>query len=88
MKGWYDAARHLVWVTQFGVSVCMPLLLCTAGSVWLRQTFSLGGWVVLAGVLLGVLGAVGGMRASLRAMNRQGKSKPAENPPVFFDRHR
>ena len=37
MKGLYDVARHLVWLTQFGLSVVVPPTLCIAGSVWLRD---------------------------------------------------
>ena len=44
MKGLYDVARHLVWLTQFGLSVVVPPTLCIAGSVWLRHRFTLGGW--------------------------------------------
>ena len=36
MKGLYDVARHLVWLTQFGLSVVVPPTLCIAGSVWLH----------------------------------------------------
>ena len=43
MKGLYDVARHLVWLTQFGLSVVVPPTLCIAGSVWLRHRFTLGG---------------------------------------------
>ena len=32
MKGLYDVARHLVWLTQFGLSVVVPPTLCIAGS--------------------------------------------------------
>ena len=31
MKGLYDVARHLVWLTQFGLSVVVPPTLCIAG---------------------------------------------------------
>ena len=50
MKGLYDVVRHLVWLTQFGLSVVVPPTLCIAGSVWLRHRFTLGGWVVAVGV--------------------------------------
>ena len=53
MKGLYDVARHLVWLTQFGLSVVVPPTLCIAGSVWLRHRFTLGGWVVAVGVVVG-----------------------------------
>ena len=65
MKGLYDVARHLVWLTQFGLSVVVPPTLCIAGSVWLRHRFTLGGWVVAVGVVVGVLAAVWpGVRAA------------------------
>ena len=32
MKGLYDVARHLVWLTQFGLSGVVPPTLCIAGS--------------------------------------------------------
>lgn len=56
MKGLYDVARHLVWLTQFGLSVVVPPTLCIAGSVWLRHRFTLGGWVVAVGVVVGGAG--------------------------------
>ena len=73
MKGLYDVARHLVWLTQFGLSVVVPPTLCIAGSVWLRHRFTLGGWVVVVGVVVGVLAAVSCLRCSLQALDRQGR---------------
>ena len=73
MKGLYDVARHLVWLTQFGLSVGVPPTLCIAGSVWLRHRFTLGGWVVAVGVVVGVLAAVSCLRGSLQALDRQGR---------------
>lgn len=31
MKGLYDVARHLVWLTQFGLSIVIPPVLCIMG---------------------------------------------------------
>ena len=73
MKGLYDVARHLVWLTQFGLSVVVPPTLCIAGSVWLQHRFTLGGWVVAVGVVVGVLAAVSCLRGSLQALDRQGR---------------
>ena len=100
MKGLYDVARHLVWLTQFGLSVVVPPTLCIAGSVWLRHRFTLGGWVVAVGVVVGVLAAVSCLRGSLQALDRQGKTaehkerqgRPAKKDgektsPISFDRH-
>ena len=49
MKGLYDVARHLVWLTQFGLSIVIPPVLCIMGAVWLQRQFALGGWVVAVG---------------------------------------
>lgn len=90
MKGLYDVARHLVWLTQFGLSVVVPPMLCIAGSVWLRHRFTLGGWVVAAGVVVGVLAAVSCLRGSLQALDRQGrpaKKDDEKTSPISFDRH-
>ena len=88
MKGLYDVARHLVWLTQFGLSVVIPPTLCIAGAVWLRHRFTLGSWVVLVGVVVGVLAAVSCLRSSLQALDRQGKTAEHKEPPsVSFNNH-
>ena len=78
----------LVWLTQLGISVAAPL----GGFIWLGvflwQRFDLGIWVVLAGVFLGIVCAIDGLRASLRAMERMAKDKKEnEPPPVSFNDH-
>ena len=88
VKTFYDIARHLVWLTQFGMSVAVPPVLSLWGAVWLQRRFALGGWVVAAGFLVGLLAAVGGLRSSLNAIDRQAKPpKKADPPPVSFNRH-
>ena len=52
MKDAYDIFKNLVWVTQLGLSVAAPPVLCIFAAVWLRGRFELGGWVVALGVAL------------------------------------
>lgn len=87
MKDLYEITRHLVWLTQFGLSVCIPPVLFVAVASWLQKTFSLGGWVLLVGICLGALGAVGSLRASLKAIERQGRDRNPKVPPTSFNRH-
>ena len=78
----------LIWLTQLGISVAAPLGGFIWLGVWLRQRFNLGVWVVLAGIVLGVVCAVDGMRVSLKAMERMAKDKKdTEPPPVSFNDH-
>lgn len=78
----------LIWVTQLGISVAAPL----GGFIWLgfylHSRFQWGIWVVLAGIFLGVVCAIDGLRVSLKAMERMAKDKnDTEPPPVSFNDH-
>ena len=78
----------LVWLTQLGFSVAFPLAGFVLLAVWLRSRFGLGVWVIVAGVVVGLICAVDGLRMSLKAMNRLAKDKPGkEPPPVSFNDH-
>lgn len=65
----------LVWLTQLGVGVAMPL----AGFIWLgvflRSRFSLGAWCVIVFCIIGMISAWDGLKTSLKAMERLDKSK-------------
>ena len=78
----------LIWLTQLGVSVAVPLGGFIWLGIWLRQRFELGVWVVLAGIFVGIVCAIDGMRVSLKAMERMAKDKEdTEPPPVSFNDH-
>lgn len=88
MKNLYQITRHLVWLTQFGLSVVLPPVLFLLGAVWLKNHFGLGGWVVLVGLLVGVAGSLGSLRSSLKSMDREGKEDtPKTSPPISFNKH-
>lgn len=60
----------LVWFAQLGISVAVPLGGAIWLSVWLYQKFQLGVWVIILGVVIGLYGAIDGLRTSLKAMER------------------
>ena len=77
-----------VWLTQLGLSVAMPPVVCIWLGVWLRDSKGWGGWVVWMGIALGILCAVDGLRVSLKALERVSRSKDQkEPPPVAFNDH-
>lgn len=76
--------RELTWLTQLGFSIVSPLALCVLGSVWLRDRFGLGTWVVIAGLLLGLGGAVSAGLSFARAAAPKTRK---ENPPPAFNEH-
>lgn len=79
----------IVWLTQLGFSIAFPLAGFILLAVWLRERFSLGPWVLVAGIVLGFAGAVDGLRHSLKAMELLSKNndKDKEPPPVAFNSH-
>ena len=77
----------LIWLAQLGISVAAPLGGFIWLGIWLRQRFTLGVWVVLAGIFVGIICAVDGLRTSLKAMERMSKEKNEEPPPVSFNDH-
>ncbi len=80
--------KLFVWVTQLGISVVFPLVFWILLAVWLRSRFAWGDWVIVVGVVLGLIGAVDGLRTSLATMERLSKDKKKDTPPpVSFNDH-
>ena len=79
--------KNLIWITQLGLSVAIPPLGFTLLAVWIRNRFALGTWVVILGIVIGVICAIDGFRTSLKAMTRMSGEKKQEKPPVSFNDH-
>ena len=79
--------KLLIWMTQLGLSVAVPPAVLILLAVWLKNRFSWGNWVVIIGIVLGLLLAVEGLRSSLKAMKFMTKKKKEEQPPVSFNDH-
>ena len=76
----------LVFLSQLGLSVVLPLAGFVLLGVWLRQALGWGVWVVILGTLLGLVVAAEGLRSTLRTMNRMAHKKK-DKPPVSFNDH-
>ena len=78
----------LVWLTQLGLSVALPLAGFVLLAIWLYSSCGWGGWVIWVGIGLGLICAIDGLRTSLKAMERLcRKSKDNAPPPVSFNDH-
>ena len=86
MKQWTNIVKQLSMLTQFGLSLVTPLLLCLAASWWLTSKAGLGGWVYIPGFFFGLGGS--GMVAwklYLAVMNQEKKDKKKDK--ISFNRH-
>ena len=79
--------RLLVWLTQLGFSIAFPLAGFILLSLWLKSRYDLGVWVIVAGVVFGIAGAVDGLRTSLKAMERMSPSEKKKEADVVFNDH-
>lgn len=78
----------LVFLSQLGLSVALPLAGFTLLGLWLRDQYGLGNWVLYAGIGLGLYCAVDGFRQTLKVMEHMGKDKKEDDPPpVSFNEH-
>ena len=78
----------LIWLTQLGLSVALPLAGFILLAYWLMQRFGLGAWVMIAGCVIGMICAVDGLRNSLKLMERlDRKNAKKSTPPVSFNDH-
>lgn len=79
--------RLLIWLTQLGLSIAVPLAGFIFLGVWLHRSLGWGQWTIWAGVILGLIGAVTGFRDSLRAMERMHKPKQDPDSPIPYQEH-
>ena len=80
--------RLLIWLTQLGLSVALPLAGFVILGIWLHNSLGWGVWTIPAGLVLGLICAVQGFRDSLKAMElMSGNKKTQSPPPVSFNDH-
>lgn len=78
----------LTWLTQLGLSVALPLAGFVMLGVWLRDRFGLGDWVLWAGIIVGLLSALDGLRYCLKNLERLSRQKKDDAPPpLSFNDH-
>lgn len=54
MKNFREIGRNLALLTQLGLSLIMPLLLCILACVFLMNRFDIGGWIFIPGFFFGL----------------------------------
>lgn len=83
MRKGFGFLKNIVWLTQLGLGIAAPIVLAVLGSVWLRDRFGLGGWVVALGVLLGVGAGFVSLWRGLREMDRQAREDDRDSGTNF-----
>ena len=78
----------LVWLTQLGISVAVPIGVFVGGALWLQNKFAFGSWIVIGGVVLGVMIAMYEFYRMMKLLDRVGNKSKNDGPTgVFFNDH-
>ena len=79
-----EALRGLSYLTQVGLSVATPIVLCLLAARWLQSRFAWGSWVLFAGLLIGLTSGLVSLWKFLRLVERKSargaKSQADEKP--------
>ena len=86
MKDWQYILRNLSLLSQMGISLAAPLLLCLFLCSWLNNRFMIGAWISIPGLIMGLGGSF--MTAyklylSIMKTQKKTKKKSRENEKAF-----
>lgn len=77
--GWFASLQNLTWLTQLGLSLTVPPVLCLLLAGWLAERFLLGPWVWLAAILLGLGASACTFAEFMRMFLRRSGRRPPED---------
>lgn len=77
----------IVWLTQLGLGVAMPLAGFILVGVWLHKSAGWGVWTIFVGITLGLYCAFQGLMTSLKTMKRLSDSPKEKEKNVAFNDH-
>lgn len=84
LKPWIKALRELSWLTQLGLTLIIPPLLCIGAAWFLTDKLNAPVWVMLPAFILGFGGsAVSFYKFYQYTMRKAGKGQ--KPPPAFND---
>ena len=89
MKDWQYILRNLSLLSQMGISLAAPLLLCLFLCSWLNSRFMIGGWIYIPGFIMGLGGSFMTAYKLYLAIMKEQKPKKKKNREheKAFNRH-
>ncbi|MEG2928084.1 MAG: AtpZ/AtpI family protein [Oscillospiraceae bacterium] len=72
----YNSLKYLSLLSQLGISLIVPPLMCILAATWIKNRFGMGDWIVVAGIIFGIGGGITSVYNYLKvAMNDAKKSQ-------------
>ena len=76
---WMETMRGLSYLTQVGLSVAAPIILCLLGGLWLRKKLGLPPWVLLIAMLVGLISGLMSLWKFLQFVAQKAKNGSTQN---------
>jgi len=81
----YKALSDLVWLTQLGLTMLLPLVMCLGACWWAVEHWGWPMWLYIPAVLLGL--AAGGQNFWSFAKQRINRAKKEKTSRIGFNSH-
>ena len=78
----------LMWVGQFGFSIIFPTVFFLLVGVWLRNKFTLSGWILILFGILGLFTSISTTKGCLHSLRKAAEEASGQRtPPIGFNKH-
>lgn len=77
----------IVWITQLGLGVAVPLAGFVLLGVWLNSSLGWGQWTVYVGIAFGLYCAIHSLATSLKTMKQLSEPSEEKKENVTFNDH-
>lgn len=71
MENKYRYMKAAAHITQFGLDLVTPIILCVIVTAFVKNKFNTGGWIIVLGVCLGVMAAGLNMMKFMKTVKRE-----------------
>lgn len=87
MKPYMKLLRDLSWLTQLGFSLVTPPLVLVWLCSWLQRRFSIGSWLSVVGLLVGIVTAVCTAYQFYASTKKRWEKEPDASHGISFREH-
>lgn len=81
-----DIFHALSYLTQLGLSVAAPPILCVFFGLWLQKKYALGSWVVVVSLLVGLISGACSFASFIRTVRRKTEKEEERDHETGQDR--
>lgn len=78
----YKSIRALAWVTQLGLNMVTPLVLCIIVAAWLKNKFGTGDWIIFAAIIIGAGSSMVSLFSYIKTVNKESGEKDHDEEDI------